>query len=73
MTNDVTEPGNGLVMRSVRDERDIEQYVALHAQVVSEGEGRTCENLLMHHPEMSYADFMVIEDAPPSRSSRRSA
>ena len=62
MMKDVTDLGDGLVMRSVRDERDIEQYVALHAQVVSAGEGRTCENLLTRHPAMNYADFMVIED-----------
>jgi predicted N-acetyltransferase YhbS len=54
--------GDGLILRSVRDEQDIERYAAFHAMVVSEAEGITCAHLLRHHPEISYEDFLIVED-----------
>jgi len=54
--------GGGLVLRSVLDERDVEQYAALHARYVSAAEGITCEKLMQAYPGASYDDYLVVED-----------
>lgn len=54
--------GGGLVLRSVRSERDIESIVALHSTHVSPVEGATCGALLRHFPRMGFDDFLVVED-----------
>ena len=59
---DAASLGDGLVLRTVRDERDVERYAAFHAAVVSEMEGITCAHLLHHHPEIRYGDFLLVED-----------
>lgn len=53
----------GLVFRTVRDERDVERFEAFHSAIVSEAEGNTCASLLRHHPEMTFDDFNMVEDA----------
>ncbi len=68
MTDDLTDLGHGLVMRSVRDERDVEPYVALHTEIVSGGEGRTCRELLTCHPGMGHDDFTIVEDRATGRT-----
>src|SRR5262245_49805561 len=62
LPSEVENLGDGLILRSVRDERDIERYVVLHTAVVSEAEGITCANLMRYHPEISYRDFLIVED-----------
>lgn len=54
--------GDGLVLRSVRDEHDIRRYVAMTAAVNGGEEAATGERLLRHHPGMSGADFFFVED-----------
>lgn len=52
--------GDGLIMRPVRDERDVERYIALNEAVTREG--AICDRLLHHHPRTSYADYSLVED-----------
>jgi predicted N-acetyltransferase YhbS len=54
--------GQDLILRTIRDEQDIERYTAFHTALVSQTEGITCAYLLRHHPEISYRDFLVVED-----------
>jgi predicted N-acetyltransferase YhbS len=54
--------GDSLILRSVRDERDIERYAAFNTAVVSEMQGISCAHLLRHHPEIGYGDFLMVED-----------
>jgi GNAT superfamily N-acetyltransferase len=51
-----------LVLRTVRDERDVDRYAAFHSAYVSAAEGITCAYLLRHHPEIGYDDFIIVED-----------
>jgi predicted acetyltransferase len=63
----------GIVMRSVQDERDIERFAALHSSGTNGVYGRmtkkwcsrwgkTCKNLFHHHPEVSHDEFVIVED-----------
>ena len=54
--------GNGLVFRTVRDERDVGRYVTFNATYNNIYEGLTCACLLRHHPETTLADYWLIED-----------
>jgi len=54
--------GRGLILRTVRDERDIDRYAAFNTAVVNEVQGMTCARLLRHHPEIAYDDFLLVED-----------
>ncbi len=54
--------GQGLVLRAVRDERDVAAFADLHTRYVSAAEGVTCSRLMQHHPENTYDDFLVVED-----------
>jgi GNAT superfamily N-acetyltransferase len=51
-----------LILRSVRDERDVERYVAAIAAVNGEVESRMGDRLLRHHPAVVYDDFILVED-----------
>ncbi len=53
---------NGLIMRSIRDEQDIERYVAFQGRFFHEREPITCDLLVRHHPHMGYEDFLLVED-----------
>ncbi|MHB0858750.1 MAG: GNAT family N-acetyltransferase [Anaerolineae bacterium] len=53
---------NGLVLRNVRDERDIARYARFHADITGEDQGVTCECLLRHHAAIDPNDFWFIED-----------
>jgi predicted N-acetyltransferase YhbS len=52
--------GNGLILRSVRDERDAERFIALNASVT--GEGSICDRLLHHHPRTNHDDYLIVEN-----------
>lgn len=54
--------GQGITLRTVGDERDIERYAAFHADYEKPLWGITCGNLLRYHPEISYDDFLLVED-----------
>lgn len=54
--------GEGMILRTVRDERDIDRYTTFHATYEKEVEGIICNYLLHHHPEISYDDFLLVED-----------
>ncbi|MGQ9683266.1 MAG: GNAT family N-acetyltransferase [Anaerolineae bacterium] len=54
--------GEGLVLRSVRDERDVQAFVALNTAVNGALEGRTCDILLRGHPEAPWSGYQVVED-----------
>jgi predicted acetyltransferase len=61
MTETWRDLGGGLVLRNVRDERDVREYAALHARYVSVAEGITCEKLMHAYPGASYDDYLVVE------------
>jgi len=54
--------GQGITLRTVGDERDIERYAAFHTNYEKPLWGITCDNLLRFHPEISYDDFLLVED-----------
>ncbi len=54
--------GEGLVLRTVRDERDVERYVAAIEAVNGEVESRMADRLLHHHPGAEYDNFFLVED-----------
>ena len=51
-----------LMLRTVRDERDIERFAAFNTAINDATQGRTCANLLRHHPQITYDDFFFVED-----------
>ena len=51
-----------LVLRTVRDERDIERFAAFNTAINDATQGKTCANLLRHHPQITYDDFFFVED-----------
>jgi predicted N-acetyltransferase YhbS len=53
---------DGLILRTVRDERDVERYVAAIAAVNGETESRMADRLLRRHPEAAYDNFLLVED-----------
>ena len=59
--------GNGFILRTVRDERDIERYSAFHFHLFHNAECVTIDRLLRHHPEVSYDDFFLVEDTATGR------
>src|SRR5512133_2162541 len=62
MSEETEDLGQGLVMRTVRDEYDAERYVGLSAAVNGEQEGIMCARLIHHHPGTSYRDYVFVED-----------
>ena len=54
--------GEGMILRTVRDERDIDRYAAFHTTYEEPLWGITCAHLLRHHPEISHDDFLLVED-----------
>jgi len=54
--------GDGLVLRTVRSESDIERYVVFNTTYNNVHEGQTCDCLLRHHPETSWSDYWLIEN-----------
>ncbi len=51
-----------LMLRTVRDERDIDRFAAFNTAINDATQGATCANLLRHHPAIHYDDFMFVED-----------
>lgn len=54
--------GNGLLLRTVKDENDIKRYVAFNTDFNNANEGLNTDCLLRHFPGASYADYLLIED-----------
>jgi len=54
--------GADLILRTVRDERDVERFAAFHREWVSAAEGISCAHLLRYHPEICRDDFLLVED-----------
>ncbi len=52
--------GDGLILRSVRDEADVARYIALNELVT--GEGAIGERLLHHRPGTVYDDYLLVVD-----------
>jgi hypothetical protein len=55
--------GQNLILRTIRDERDIDRYVALNALIWEDLTAWTSDYLMRHHPEIGYDDFMYVEDS----------
>jgi predicted N-acetyltransferase YhbS len=53
--------GAGLTLRPVRDEADIQKYIAINERVT--GEGAIAERLLRRHPRTTLDDYVLVEDA----------
>jgi hypothetical protein len=53
---------DGLVLRSPRDERDIERCAAFVSVNMRETSGITTERVLHHFPTLRLDDFLFVED-----------
>jgi len=53
---------NGLLLRTVKDERDVERYVTFNTRFNNISEGLNSELLLHHFPGASFDDYQLIED-----------
>src|SRR5512135_3512784 len=53
---------HGLIFRTVRNEADVERYVAFNANFNNAREGLNTNILIRHFPGASYADYQLIED-----------
>jgi hypothetical protein len=53
---------NGLILRSPRDDRDIDRCAAFVSATVREISGITTERILRHFPTMKLDDFLFVED-----------
>ncbi|NLE43252.1 MAG: GNAT family N-acetyltransferase [Chloroflexi bacterium] len=53
---------DGLVLRCVRDEQDIEAYAAFNTAEIGAVQGSTCAHLLRHHPDVRPDYFLLVED-----------
>lgn len=51
-----------MILRTVRDERDIDRFAAFNTAINDATQGTTCANLLRHHPQITYDDFFFVED-----------
>jgi len=58
----VQDLGDGLILRGVRDERDVERYIAFNRDVNGEPEGAAATRLLRYHPYTRREDFVLVED-----------
>ncbi len=52
--------GDGLVLRAVRDARDVARYIALNEAIVREGD--IADRLLHHHPAARYDEYVFVEN-----------
>ncbi|RPJ39755.1 MAG: GNAT family N-acetyltransferase [Chloroflexi bacterium] len=53
---------NGLLFRTVRDEKDVVRYVNFNTEYNNPNEGLNTNCLIRHFPGASYADYQLIED-----------
>lgn len=58
--------GDGLVLRTLRNEADVDGFAALHG-IISAAEQITCAYLPRHHPTTSFDDYLVVEDTREGR------
>jgi predicted N-acetyltransferase YhbS len=54
--------GEGLVLRGVRDERDVERFIAFNRDINGETEAEFCTRLLRNHPRTQREEFLLVED-----------
>ncbi|MHB0877258.1 MAG: GNAT family N-acetyltransferase [Anaerolineae bacterium] len=59
--------GDGLVLRSVCDESDIERFATFQFDMFHNTECVTVDRLLHYHPEVTPDDFFFVEDTGNSR------
>lgn len=59
--------GGGLVLRSVRNEQDIERFVEFQFDLFHNTECVTADRLLRYHPEVVFEDFFFVEDTANGR------
>jgi len=52
--------GEGLTLRTLRDETDASKFTHFNAMVNGAAEGLTCECLLHHHPDLNYDDYVLV-------------
>ena len=62
MSDGVERIAENLVLRTVRDTRDAERFVALSARINGEAEGVMCARLIHHHPATTWDDYLLVED-----------
>lgn len=53
---------NGLIFRTVENEKDIVRYIEFNSKFNNPYEGATCKNLLLNHPHINLEEFQLIED-----------
>jgi len=53
---------NGLLLSSIRDERDIERYAAFNSEFNNANEGINSDLLIRRFPGATYDDYLFIED-----------
>jgi hypothetical protein len=53
---------NNLVLRTIRDETDIQKYVAFNSIYNNKNEGLNTELLIRHFPGAGYEDYQLVED-----------
>ena len=53
---------NGLLLRTVKDERDIQRYITFNAEYNLISEGQNSDLLLHYFPGASFDDYQLIED-----------
>ena len=53
---------NGLLLRTVKDERDVERYITFNTRFNNISEGLNSDLLLHHFPGASFDDYQLVED-----------
>ena len=53
---------NGLLLRTARDEKDIQKYIAFNSEYNNPNEGLNTNILMRHYPDASLDDYFLIED-----------
>ena len=54
--------GNGLVLRTLRNEVDVRTFAIFNGEMNNAREGATCACVLDHHPFTTYSDYRIVED-----------
>jgi predicted acetyltransferase len=53
---------NGLMLRALREEKDVRSYADFNTKYNNPYEGATCSCLINHHPLTGFNDYQFIED-----------
>ena len=54
--------GDGLILRTARDERDVERVAEFDGNTHGPEVTTMTRNLFLHHPQTSYQDLIFVED-----------